>query len=204
MPTYPAPSPPVVGDGVPNVHSGDNNHPIELVIIHSAVMACEPGAAEALGRMNQTSTTGSWHYSTDPQDVRQCSFDRFVCWGDGVNLHRLHIEMADWPAPLPDGPRPKRWWANLKRSWRWATKAHRLMLRNTARLTAEALLANGLPTRYVSARGQRKGHRGWSTHAASTKAFRMSTHWDPGLWPRRRFGRLVDKYADEIRAEARA
>jgi hypothetical protein len=196
------PSPPVVGDGIPNRHSGSEaNKPIRRVVIHSAVMPCEPGRARQLGAMNQTSETGSWHYATDPAETIQCSWDSVVCWHAPPNEHSIGIEMADNPGPRPTGTREQL--ARLRDSWRWAGKNHRAMLDRTAYLTARLCLAYGLPTRYVPAARLRAGQRGWTTHAQVSAAFRQSTHWDPGFWPRRRFGRLVRKHARQIQQEAR-
>lgn len=194
---------PLVGDGIPNVYSDGDNTPYDHVVIHSAVMKCEPGGAEALGRMNQTSTTGSWHYAVDPTGAVQCSWDRIICWAAPPNWRKIQIEMADWPKPWPSGRRTKMWWANLKRGWRWALPGHRAMLRETAKLTAELLLQGNLPLQYVNARQLKAGQRGWTTHAQVTQAFHESTHWDPGAWPRRRFGRLVRHYAAQIHEQRR-
>ena len=196
MSKVPAPSPPVVG-GTPNVHSGKQTG-FDLVVIHSAVIQCARGMARALGHMNQTSTTGSWHYAVDPFETIQCSWDSFVCWADGVNWRHIAIEMADFPGPVPQG-KTKQQIRNLKKSWRWAGKNHRMMLHRTAYLTARLLLSEGLPLQYVGVAGLKAGKKGWTTHANVTDAFHKSTHWDPGFWPRLRFAQLVRRYGREIR-----
>lgn len=194
---FPIPTPPAIG-GRPRVHSGLNNKPIHRIVIHSAVMACEPGGARKLGLMNQTSTTGSWHYATDPAEAIQCSWDSFVCWHAPPNLHSLGIEMADWPIPFPQGKRTKQWWWKLRRSWRWRDKNHKALLQVTAKLTAELALGYGLPLAFLGPKQLLAGHEGITVHANVTKAFGESTHWDPGAWPRKRFMRLVHQYANEI------
>lgn len=201
MPNINPPAPPVVG-GIPHGHSGEDNHPIELVVIHSAVMQCRRGAARLLGQWNRAGTTaGSWHYAVDPFETIQCSYDRFVCWADGVNDHHLAIEMADWPAPVPTVTGAAL--DKLRKSWRWRSSNHRLMLDRTARLTAELLVAYDLPVVYRGAAALKAGRdRGWTTHAQVTRAYRKSVHWDPGFWPRRRFARLVTKYATELKETA--
>lgn len=192
MKTTPPPSPPVVG-GIPANHSGENNHPPTLVVIHSAVTDCRPGMARKLGTWNRDGTTGgSWHYATDPAEAIQCSYDRFVCWAAPPNGHTLHIEMADRPVPAPTLTGKALQLA--KSRWRWNDAPHRLMLQITAELTAQLCLAYDLPPRYVGPIGQRAGRKGWTTHAARTAAFGQSTHWDPGFWPRRRFAKLVRAY----------
>lgn len=194
--TIPPPTPPVVG-GIPARHSGPTNHPPAHVVIHSAVMDCKVGAARLLGAWNRDGTTGgSWHYSTDPAETIQCSFDRFTCHAAPPNGHKLHIEMADRPIPKPTAR--GRALQRLRKVWRWRTLEHQKMLHRTARLTAHLCLAYDLPLRYVGPIGLRLGRKGWTTHAAVTIAFRQSTHWDPGRWPRRRFGRLVVQYGAEL------
>lgn len=196
--SYPAPNPPAPFGGVPKHHSGQTNAPVELVVIHSAVMPCRRGMASVLARWNREGTTGgSWHYSTDPYETFQCSWDRYVCHAAPPNAHKIHIEMADHPVPVPAG-RTKRALVELRKSWRWARKEQRMMLHRTARLTAELCLANGLPPYYRTAAQVRAGAKGWTTHAQVTNAWGQSTHWDPGWWPRRRFGALVLRYANEL------
>lgn len=193
MSKHPAPSPTVIG-GVPANHSGDNNHPPQLVVVHSAVMDLERGAARLLARWNRDGTTGgSWHYSVDAWEVIQCSWDRFVCWAAPPNRTGfggvLHIEMADRPTPAPT--RRGRALQALKRTWRWRSRDHQAMLRRTAHLVAELCLAYDLPPTYVGPLAQRRGEKGWTTHAARTIAYRQSTHWDPGFWPHKKFARMV-------------
>lgn len=193
------PSPPVVG-GVPNVHSGTDNKDggIDRVVIHSAVIQCQPGAARTLGHMNQTSKTGSWHYATDPNETIQCSWDSFVCWHDGVNRHSLAIEMADWPVPWPAVKLTKAVMRKVATKWRWRTTSHSKMLRRTAELTAELCLAYDIPLVFLSVSMLRKGQKGITIHANMTKAFGKSTHWDPGAWPRYRFMRMVKAHAKKL------
>lgn len=194
------PSPPVVG-GIPKNHSGTSNHPVEVVVIHSAVMACKPGAARLLGAWNRDGTTGgSWHYSTDPEETIQCSYDRFVCWAAPPNPKKLHVEMADWPGPVPgDAPGTARYKA-ARRSWRWAKTEQRKMLRRTAELTAELCLAYDLPLVFLSVADLQAGKKGITVHANVSLAFHQSVHWDPGFWPRRAFMRMVRAHAQKIRS----
>jgi hypothetical protein len=108
--------------------------------------------------------------------------------------------MADYPKPWPTDRR-KAAIASYMRTWRWAGLNHRKMLRRTAHLTAELCLANDLPIRFLSAKDLRAGRKGITTHANVSAAFGQSSHWDPGAWPRRRFMRLVRKYARDLRED---
>lgn len=198
MSRYPVPAPPVVG-GVPAHHSGENNHPPTLIVVHSAVIACKVGNARLLAAWNRDGTTaGSWHYAVDPAETIQCSYDRFVCWHAPPNGHTIGIEMCDMPAPVPTVR--GRALAALRKSWRWRDLEHRRTLERTADLVAGLLLAYDLPPCYVGVNAQRNGGKGWTTHAARSLAFGQSTHWDPGFWPRRRFGRMVARRYARLKA----
>lgn len=199
MTRIPPPSPPVVG-GIPANHSGTGNHPVTRVVIHSAVTPCRAGMARRLGDMNRDGTTGgSWHYATDPAEVIQCSFDRFVCWHAPPNPHSIGIEMADTPGPVPGDRRGTAAWKAARRVWRWRRREQRAMLRLTAHLTAHLCVAYGLPVVFLSPRALRAGRKGITTHANVTKAWGQSTHWDPGFWPRVRFMRMVRREANRLR-----
>lgn len=200
MTDFPAPSPTYLGP--PKRHSGTNNKPIKRVVIHSAVMPCEPGRARQLARMNREgSGGGSWHYAVDPDETVQCSYDSVVCWHAPPNQNSIGIEMADWPAPLPAPEGSSRWKA-LRLRWRWTGRNHRRMLGRTARLTAELCLAYDLPIRFLSPADLRAGKRGITTHANVSKAWGQSTHWDPGYWPRFGFMTMVRAHAARIRKAA--
>lgn len=180
------PTPPVVG-GIPALHSGEGNHPIIRVVVHSAVIPCEPGRARELADLNRRGATGgSWHYATDPGETVQCSYDRFVCWHAPPNSHSLGIEMADRPSRVPG---------------RWLGGNHRRMLERTARLTAHLCLAYELPLVWLSPSDLRAGRRGITSHANVTTAWKQSTHWDPGAFPRLRFMSQVRRAAGELRAD---
>lgn len=186
MSTIPPPTPPVVG-GTPARHSGEDNHPITRVVIHSAVMPCAPGAARKLAAWNSAGTTGgSWHYAVDPAETIQCSFDRFVCHHAPPNGHSIGIEMADMPS---------------SNGARWLWRDQRRMLRRTARLTAELCLAYDLPLVFLGPAQLAAGRKGITTHAMVSDTWRQSSHWDPGAWPRKKFMRLVRRYADQIRED---
>jgi len=179
------PSPPVRG-GHPAHHSGTGNHPITRVVIHSAVMDCQPGAAELLAKWNREGTTaGSWHYAVDPTATLQCSFDRYVCWHAPPNGHSIGIEMADRPSSISGA--------------RWLTLNQRRTLRRTAKLTAELCVAYELPLVLLNVEALRAGRKGIATHATVSAAFGQSSHWDPGKWPADKFLRMVRKYANTIK-----
>lgn len=157
------------------------------IVIHSMVMACKPGAAEACGHFFATEDNKtSAHYGVDPNEVIQYVGDHTVAYHCGHNQDSIGIEMADMAG------------INFAR---WFDKSHRAMLRRTAQLVAQLCLAYDIPPYYRPAKALLAGKHGVTTHAQETKAFRMSTHTDPGAWPRRRFMRMVRAEIAKIKAE---
>jgi hypothetical protein len=203
---FPAPSPPYIGP--PAHHSGSSNKPIRRVVIHSTVSPCVPGGARNIAAYFQSEAAGgSAHYVTDPAETIQAAYDSVVCWHAPPNEHTLGIEMCDIPGPVPhDKPYTARWKA-LRRSWRWVRPNQRAMLKRTAKLTAQLCLAYDVPIRFLGAKELKRlgpiGARGITTHAKTSLAYKQSTHWDPGWWPRRKFMRLVRAEARRLRTARR-
>lgn len=205
MTLYPPPSPRYIGP--PAHHSGDGNKPINRVVIHSTVSPCVPGGAEQIARYFTTEEAGgSAHYVIDPETVIQAAWDSVDCWHAPPDKGTLGLEMCDIPGPVPGERRGTARWKALRRSWRWVRPAQRQMLNRTARLTAQLCLAYDVPVVFLTARQlKRQGTlaRGITTHANTSAAFRQSTHWDPGWWPRFRFMRLVRKHVRQIKENHR-
>lgn len=196
------PSPPYLGP--PRFHGGANNKPVDRVVIHSTVSRCERGGARAIARYFRDTVTrpSSAHYVVDPGEVVQVTYDSVEAYHAPPNLHSLGIEMCDMPGPLPgDGPGTAAWRA-ARRVWRWRRLEQKLMLRRTARLTAQLCLAYDVPVAFLGPRQLRAGKRGVTTHNNVSRAWGQSDHWDPGFWPRRKFMRMVQAEADKIRKAA--
>ena len=196
-----APNPEYIGP--PDKHSGTGNRPIIRIVIHSTVSPCEPGGARNIARYFQSpSAGGSAHYCIDPSEVIQSAYDSVVAWHAPPNPHSLGNEMCDIPGPVPGDPPGSARYKALRRSWRWVRPNQQKMLKRTAELTARQCLHFGIPIQFLKPADLRAGMRGITTHANVSAAWGQSTHWDPGFWPRRRFMRLVRKYAKQIeRAE---
>ena len=189
MTGYPPPSPDFIGP--PSRSSQGYNKPILRIVIHSAVFPPIRGAARRIAEyFKSPQARGSAHYCIDPWDTVQSAWDSTICWHAPPNPQTLGLEMCD----VPDTRK-----RNKLNPWRWQGLAHRVMFRNTARLTAELCLAYDIPIRFLGvAELKRKGPRaatGITTHHRTSLAFRQSTHWDPGIWPRVRFMRMVRKLA---------
>lgn len=181
-----APSPKYLG---PAAHtSGPGNKPIYRIVLHSTVSRCERGGAANIARyFRSEGSGGSAHYVTDPGEVVQVVYDSVIAWHAPPNDHSLGVEMCDMPSSSS--------------ARRWRDDEHKAMFRRTARLTAQLCLAYDVPAWYRSAWSLRRGRKGVTTHAQVSQAFKQSSHWDPGKWPRRRFMRLVRKYVREMKKE---
>lgn len=178
--------------GPPRNHGPRTNKPIHHVVIHSTVSKCERGGARKIARyFMQTQRDASAHYITDPGEVVQGLYDSWVGYAAPPNQHKLHVEMCDIPGPVPDDSVSAARRKALRRAWRWVRPEQRAMLENTAQLVGQLCAAYDIPPWFRGVRDLKAGRRGVTTHACVSKAFRQSTHWDPGWWPRLRFMRRV-------------
>jgi N-acetylmuramoyl-L-alanine amidase CwlA len=184
MTSYPAPSPQFVEAR----WMGGRQTP-RLVVMHSTVSPCAIGGALNIARMFALmDRVASAHYVVDPADTIQCVPDHRVAFHCGYNDDSIGVEMCEYPS-----------WTNLAR---WSTRPHRRMRRRAVDLVAQLCLAYAIPPHYVGPRALLAGRHGITTHRAMSRAFKRSTHWDPGAWPRRAFMRAVRRRIDELKAAA--
>lgn len=171
---YPPPNPPMIEarwKGGPQVPRD--------IVIHSAVTPCSPGAARGVGHFfAQHEDKTSAHYGVDTHEVIQYVGDHTVAYHCGWNKDSLAVEMCEYPS--------------LVNMARWWTKPHRQMMTRAVNLVARLCLAYDIPPYYVGAKGLKAGRHGVTTHNAIRLAHPgVTTHWDPGAWPRRLFMRRV-------------
>jgi N-acetylmuramoyl-L-alanine amidase CwlA len=175
MANFAAPAPPMI---VARWHGGSQTP--RLIVLHSTVSPCRNGAAREVARFfSNRPETGktSAHYVVDPGEVIQCVPDHTVAYHCGYNQDSLGIELCDMP--------------DAKSKRRWDDKNHRAMEVRAARLVAELCLAYNIRPWFVPAFALKMGVKGVTTHAEMSKAFKRSTHWDPGAWRQVRFMRRV-------------
>ena len=173
MVTFVAPSPPMIAA---RWHGGSQTP--HRIVMHSTVSPCEPGAARATAEFfAREDNPTSAHYCVDPLEVIQCVPDHVVAYHCGFNQDSIGIEMCEVPSMT-----------NLAR---WLDLPHRQMRRRAVRLVAELCLAYEIPPWFVGVDGLLAGKNGVTTHSCMSKAYKRSTHWDPGTWPRRLFMRQV-------------
>ncbi len=138
------------------------------IVIHGTVSPCVPGGARSVANFfanRPASSKTSAHYTVDPGEVIQSVGDHVVAYHCGHNQDSIGIELCD----------PQSGSGN-----RWADKNHAAMLARAAALTARLCLAYGIPATRVSPSALVAGKHGICGHADMSKAFKASTHTDPG------------------------
>jgi N-acetylmuramoyl-L-alanine amidase CwlA len=168
-------------------HHGGKQTP-RLIVMHSTVGPTKTGSAEGVARyFARGVNVSSAHYVVDETTRFQCVGDHTVAYHCGYNQDSIGVEMCDYPSHTSKA--------------RWTNGEHQRLLTNTAHLVARLCLVYGIRPRFVGALGLKLGRKGVTTHAAMTKAFNRSTHWDPGAWPRRRFMREVRAHYARLKAK---
>lgn len=149
-----------------------------LIVMHSTVGPTKKGSALGVARFfEHHDQPTSAHYVVDEAERYQCVQDHVVAYHCGYNQDSIGVEMCDYPSATS--------------AKRWDNAEHQRLLVRTARLVAWLCIVYNIRPYYVGAIGLKAGIKGVTTHAAMSAAFKKSTHWDPGAWPRRRFMREV-------------
>lgn len=173
-----APKPPYVAA---RWHGGHQDV-IKWIVLHSAVTPCQDGMAQSVAEdfaHRPENNKASAHYAVDPHNRRQCVYDKTVAYHCGYNEGSIGVEMCEWPS---------------QDIARWDDTAHRQLEVNTAHLVARLCLVYKVRPYYVNWLGLKAGIKGVTTHAEMSKAFKASSHWDPGAWRRLRFMREVRRH----------
>lgn len=142
--------------------------PISLLVIHSAECAETATAAEALQgwAAGPSAPKASWHYAVDSDSTTQSVRDEDTAWhAPGVNDRAIGVELAGRASQTPA---------------QWADAYSTAVLDRAARLFARLCNRHSIPAVYVDAAGLQRGERGITTHADVSRAFKRSTHTDPG------------------------
>lgn len=182
MTQYPAPSPPYLG---PPAHwSSGSNMPLHRIVLHGTVSPTVKGGARATAAyFREDRAGGSAHYVVDPGEVVQVTYDSVIAWHAPPNSNSIGVELCDWVEDPHTGKA-----APLSR---WDDADHRAMLARTAHLVAQLCLAYQVPVQLVGPLGLRQGVRGICEHSDVSEAWKQSSHWDLGNFPRTVFLRMV-------------
>lgn len=157
------------------------------VCIHTAEIDLKDGAAIAL--MNYAATMpdkriASWHYSVDHETETQSVLEEDTAWAaPGANETHIQIELCTWAASGVGT---------------WANADHEAMLDRAAKLVADICKRHSIPIEHRTVLEVREHKPGICGHNDVTKAFKRSTHTDPGKnFPWGHFIRKVRTYAAE-------
>lgn len=150
------------------------NQPVNVIVLHSAVMDLYCGAARDLSGYAQGDVGVSWHYTTDSCELFQNVYDNTVAYHDGMNHGHIGIEMCEHPSQ------------DLSR---WDSSPHANMFSITATLVRQLCQAYDVPMVKLSRADVEAGKRGICGHNDIPR--RYTTHWDPGAFPWDRFLSMV-------------
>lgn len=139
-----------------------------LCVIHTTENDLRKGIARTIALDFATTTDArSATYVVDADEVIQCVREEDTSYTASApaNALGIHVELCARAA-----------WGPVE----WAHPDAVRMLERAARLVADVCERRGLPIEEVSIDGLLDGHAGITTHAACSKAWKRSTHWDPG------------------------
>ena len=143
---------------------------IDLVVLHTAETPEGANTARAVANyFRTTDTKASAHYCVDSDEIIQTCRTLDVAYAaPGANHNGVHVELAGRASQTDVD---------------WHDAYSTALLRTAAPLVADLCAVHRVPVRYVGAAQLIVGGaaaRGITTHANVSRAFRKSTHTDPG------------------------
>lgn len=166
---------------------------VAWVVLHSAEIGESLEGAEVLmrrcaeKRLNAAGKeiVSSWHYAVDADSVTQSVLETHIAFhAPGANSLGIGIEMCGRARQTAE---------------EWDDAFSRTMIARTAKLVSDICQRWGIPTEWVYEGNLVEGTPGVTTHAEVSKAFRKSTHTDPGPnFPSARFMSLVKTYGNGV------
>jgi N-acetyl-anhydromuramyl-L-alanine amidase AmpD len=144
------------------------SNPIDVLVIHTMEAPEKPETAENVARWfaGSTAPQASAHYCIDNNSIVQSVKDTDVAWhAPGANHNGIGFEHAGFAA---EGPKE------------WADAYSDQMLKLSAGLVAEKCKEYGIPAVWLREADLLAGRRGITGHAQVSRAFKKSTHTDPG------------------------
>lgn len=141
---------------------------IRLIVIHTMEAPEKPGTALSVAHWfaGPSAPQASAHYCLDATDEVQCVHEQDVAWAaPGANNDGIHIEHAGFASQTAID---------------WADDYSVGLLERSARLCAHLCNRFELPAVKLDPEGVLAGLPGICGHVDVTKAYRKSTHTDPG------------------------
>ncbi|WP_206155809.1 peptidoglycan recognition protein family protein [Cellulomonas taurus] len=150
----------------PNKYAGRASA-VEVIVIHTMEAAETSRTAENIAAyFAKASTRASAHICADDDSLVRCVADEDTAWAaPGANANGLQIELAGYARQT---------------AAEWSDEFSTAMLELTAQQCAEWVRKYGIPVKHLSVAELKAGHRGFVAHDDVSKAFKRSTHWDPG------------------------
>ncbi len=153
-----------------------NRLTVNWVVLHSAEVGESLEAAEVLMRRcagKRTNAKGdeivsSWHYAVDADSVTQSVREEDIAFhAPGANAAGIGVEMC----------------GRARQSLsEWDDDYSRNVVIRTASLVAGICRRWNIPVLLLGADSLLRGQRGITTHAEVSKAWKKSTHTDPGMF----------------------
>ena len=142
--------------------------PIDVLVIHTMEAPEKPDTAENVAKWfaGSTAPQASAHYCIDNNSIVQSVKDTDVAWhAPGANHDGLGFEHAGRAA---------------QHAADWSDDYSDQMLRLSAELVAQKCTEYGIPAVWLREADLLAGRRGITGHAQVSRAFKKSTHTDPG------------------------
>lgn len=144
---------------------------LDVVVLHDMEWTETDTTAEACAKyFSQKFPAGqgkSAHYCVDNNSVVQCVPIKDVAWAaPGNNTNGIQIEFAGYARQT---------------AAEWADTYSAAALKRGAELVAALCKAYVIPITFLTAAALLRGERGITTHAEVSKAWKKSTHSDPGV-----------------------
>lgn len=140
---------------------------VGLIVIHTAEVAEGAMSAHAVAQyFATTSRAASAHFCVDNEHVVQCVRVIDTAFAaPGANANGVQIELSGYARQTPD---------------EWDDTFSVQMLKLAASVVADVARRFAIPIVEIDEDGLKRRMRGITTHAAVSRAFRKSTHTDPG------------------------
>lgn len=141
---------------------------IDTIVIHSMEAVEKPDTAERVASWfgGPNAPMASAHYCVDADSVVQCVREADTAFhAPGVNQRSIGIEHAGYAKQSAED---------------WADPYSDAMLLRSAELVGELCRRYEIPVRWLDEAALKSGEAGITTHAAVSRAFRKSSHTDPG------------------------
>lgn len=170
-----------------------NGRHVQVIVIHSMEAPEKGDTAENIARYFASSPPGkpSAHYCIDNTSIVQCVQTKDVAnAAPGCNHNGIQLEHAGYARQTED---------------QWLDEYSTKMLRLSAELCGRILCPKySIPPVFLNANALRVANektsmKGFTTHAEVSRAFKRSSHWDPGPeFPMAEYLEWVKEYSDEF------